>query len=469
MTQPDFAFSLTPIDVPRVETPHRRIVTKIPAPGTVETMERIRRLESASALTQLPVLWDRAQSYQVFDPYGNVWIDLSSTIFVANCGHAHPHMVEALKNCSERLLHAYTYPTEIRARFLERLIGFVPSGLDKASLFSTGSEASERAIKLARLYGMQSDPARRRIIGWDGNYHGKTMGATMAGGYHNQKNWIGYLDPNMHQLPFPYPWVVEKSNLSGGQLLDQHLYDLEANGGRLDEIVAFIVESYQGWGGIFYPPDYIQALRDWTRERDVLLIFDEIQAGFGRTGHLFGYQHYEVEADMVICGKGISGSLPLSAVLARADIIDLDPAYTSTHGGHPMGCAAGLANIEIFESEDLIAEAARKGTLVANVLRDWKKRLPGRIGRICGHGLLWGVFITDEHGELDPVFCDRVIERAMQKGVFSINTGRGTLKLGPPLSIPDDALAEALDVILESIEELTAEDQECGPDRSEYQ
>ena len=452
-------FSLDPINVPKIRTAYRQIVTEIPAPGTKEIMERISRVESSNALDQLPVIWDKAAGCQIYDPWGNCWIDLTSTIFVANCGHGHPHMVSALHEGIEKLLHSYSYPTEIRARYIERLIRSTPKNLDKLSLFSTGTEASERAIKLARYHGMRSETRRSVIVGWDGNYHGKTMGAQMAGGYHGQKEWIGYLDPNMHHLPFPYPWVMEESGLSGRELFAQHLSSLEKNGVELDLIAGFMVESFQGWGAIFYPEDYIKALREWTNQNDVLLIFDEIQSGFGRTGKLFAYEHYEVEADLVVCGKGISGSVPLSAVIGRGDVIDLDPAYTSTHGGHPLACVAGLANLEIFEKEKLVDEAARKEKLVRSHIQEWEELLPSRVGRVLGKGLVWGVFLEYPNSPdmLDTLFCDKVIERCLQKGVFSIRTGRGTIKLGPPLNIPDDALSEALIVIGESLAEIDRE------------
>ncbi len=455
----DAVFSLAPVDVPRVETPHRRIVTPIPAPGTAEIMARIGRVESSSALSQLPVIWDRAEGYNIFDPWGNIWIDFTSTIFVTNCGHAHPHLIEAIRVQSEKLLHSYCYPTEIRVRYLEKLIATTPTNLTKASLFSTGTEASERAIKLMRLYGRTLDPVRKIIVGWDGNFHGKTMGAQMAGGLHDQKAWIGYQDPNMVHLPFPYPWVVEKSNMSGAEIFNHHMDGLAEKGVDTDLIAGFIVETYQGWGGIFYPRDYVAAMREWATKRGALLAFDEMQAGFGRTGRLFGYQHYGIDADLVICGKGVSGSVPLSVVLGRGDLIDLDPAYTSTHGGHPIACAAGLANLEILEAENLVEESRRKGELTRERIHRWKARFPKRIGRILGDGLLWGVFITKEGAadDLDIAFCDSIIGRALQKGVFSIKTGRGTLKLGPPLTIPDEALLEGLDVIEESIAELVAE------------
>ncbi|HBC07707.1 MAG TPA: aspartate aminotransferase family protein, partial [Rhodospirillaceae bacterium] len=450
MSEP-FSFSIDPVKVDKVETTHRRIVTAIPAPGTRGIMERIARHESSNAMDQPPVIWDRANGYQIFDPYGNAWIDFSSTIFVANCGHAHPHMVKTLQEQAEKLCHAYTYPTEIRAQYLEKLIAFTPANLTKASLFSTGAEASERAIKLARLYGLRDDRKRRTIIGFDGNFHGKTLGAQMAGGYHEQKHWIGYHDPAMRHLPFPYPWVLEAEGITGREMFTRDITKLGETT-DLDDVIALILESYQGWGGIFYPTDYVQAVREWTAERDALLIFDEIQAGFGRCGTLFAYEQYGVEADLVTCGKGVSGSMPLSVVLGRGEIIDLDPAYTSSHGGHPLSCAAGLANIEIFETENLVSESARKGEIVRREINRWKQKTPERIGRVLGNGLLWGVFLTKENGEeLDPLFCDHVVERCLRKGVFHIRTGRGTLKLGPPLTIPDDALIEGLQVTGEAI------------------
>lgn len=453
-----YAFNLVPRKVPRVSTKHRCIQTKLPVPESLSVFEEIRKYESSNVVEQLPVVWDRAKGYQVFDRWGNVWIDFTSTIFVANAGHGHPHIVETIKTEADKLLHSYCYPTEIRARYLKKLIEFTPPYLEKASLFSTGTEASERAIKLARLYGQKFQPRRDLIVGGEGNFHGKTMGAQMAGGIEEMKEWIGYRDPNMAQIPFPYPWVLEQTGMGGKDLFYAHLELLKARGHDIHRIAAFIVESCQGWGALFYPPDYIQEMRRFSAANQSLLIFDEIQAGFGRTGKLFAYEHYDVEPDLVICGKAISSSLPLSAVLGRAYLIDLDPAYTSTHGGHPLACAAGLANIEVFEREGLIGEAQRKEAIFRTEFARWKQRFPKRIGRILGKGMLFGLFIMKPGSDdLDIAFTDRVIEKALYKGVFSIRTGRGTLKLGPPLNIPDEALIEGLRVYEEAIAEAEAQ------------
>ncbi|MBN1526106.1 MAG: aspartate aminotransferase family protein [Candidatus Omnitrophica bacterium] len=451
-----FKFNLTPRAVPKVLTKYRCIKTKIPVPQSLKLLKKIKKYESSNVMDQLPVIWDHAEGYQVFDSWGNKWIDFTSSIFVTNAGHGNSRIIKRVKEQLDKpLLHSYSYPTPIRAAFLEKLISMTPSYLKKASLFSSGTEASERAIKLARYYGMQFTPRKAVIVGGEGNFHGKTMGSQMAGGQHDGKKWIGYLDPNMVHMPFPYPWALERSGLRGEALFFKHLKDLEKGGVKLNEIAAFFVESFQGWGAVFYPVDYIKTMRKWSKENKSLLVFDEIQAGFGRTGKFFAYEHYGVEPDMVICGKAISSSLPLSAVLGGAGLIELDPTYTSTHGGHPLVCAAGLGNLEAFEKDDLVAVSKRKEAVITRELARLKKRFPGRIGRILGKGMLFGVFVTKKNSdELDIDFTNRIVERAMEKGVFSICTGRGTIKLGPPLTIPESALVEGLRVYEECFEEM---------------
>lgn len=451
-----FVFNLDPRDVSLIDTKYRKITTKIPVPESLLLLEKIKKYESSNALEQLPVVWDRASGCQVFDSWGNAWIDFTSTIFVTNSGHGNEKIIKRIKGCLDKpLLHSYYYPTQIRADFLEKLITMTPTYIEKAILLSVGTEATERAIKIARIKGASIHGEKNIIIGGEGNYHGKTMGSQMVGGQHEDKNWIGYLDPNMAHIPFPFPWVLDEFDGNGEDLFHHHLEDLGAKGINLNHIAAFFVESFQGWGAIFYPNDYIKAMRKWSNENNTLLVFDEIQAGFGRTGKLFAHEHYDVEPDLVICGKGISGSIPLSAVLGPADLIEMDAGYTSTHGGNPLACAAGLGNLEAIEQMDLVGEAARKETIFIEVLEAWKNKFPSRINRILGRGMIFGIFITQEgSSEPDPVLTNLICERAMEKGVFSICTGRSTLKLGPPITIPDDALVEGLKTYEECFEEL---------------
>ncbi len=451
-----FKFNLTPRKVSHIKTANRIIATKIPVPESLSLIEDIKKHESSNALEQLPVIWDRAKNHQIFDEWGNAWIDFTSSIFVTNSGHANEQVMKRVYECmSKPLMHSYYYPTRIRSEFLEKLIKMTPSYLEKGILLSVGTEATERAIKISRIYGNKISSEKNIIVGGEGNYHGKTLGAQMISGQHNDKNWIGYEDPNIKHMPFPFPWDIKNFNGNGSDLFYKHLKLLEEDGVKLSNIAAFFVESFQGWGGIFYPTDYIQSMREWCNENKSLLVFDEIQAGFGRTGKFFAYEHYKVNADLVICGKGISGSVPLSAVLGSARLIELDSAYTSTHGGNPLACAAGLGNLEAFEDLNLVSESERKGKIMLNILLSWKKKYPTRIGHVLGNGLLRGVFINKENtSELDFDLTNYICERAMEKGVFSICTGRGTLKLGPPLTIPDEALVEGLKVYEECLEEL---------------
>jgi 4-aminobutyrate aminotransferase / (S)-3-amino-2-methylpropionate transaminase / 5-aminovalerate transaminase len=451
-----FEFNLEPRAVAAVSTDFRKIQTKIPVPDSLPLFQKLRSYESSNAVEQLPVVWDRAENAQIFDSWGNSWIDFTSSIFVTNSGHGNQYVIDRIQDLlAKPLLHAYYYPTHIRAEFLEALIAATPVNLEKAILLSAGTEATERAIKISRIHGTGVKTGKNIIVGWDGNYHGKTMGAQLVGGQHSDKDWMGFRDPGFAHLPFPYPWVLKSENCNGKTLFHRHLEYLQDEGVDLSLVAALFVESFQGWGAIFYPEDYIAAAREWTTEHQALLVFDEIQAGFGRTGKLFAYEHYGVHADLVICGKGISGSLPLSAVLGPAFLIELDDAYTSTHGGNPLACAAGLGNLEAFRTLDLVNEAQRKESIMVDILNQWQSKYPTRIGRILGKGLLFGVFITKPTSDdLDEFVTNLVCERAMEKGVFSICTGRGTLKLGPPLTIPDDALVEGLSVYEECFAEL---------------
>jgi 4-aminobutyrate aminotransferase-like enzyme len=456
-----YQFPLIPVSVPPINTRHRTIKTSIPSPTAVKVMRDLEQYESRSMHGQLPVIWDRAEDYQVYDPDGNCWIDFTSTIFVANAGHANPHIISALRETIDsKLLHTYTFAHETRASFLKKLIETTPDQFEKAFLLSAGTEATECALKLMRMHGQKISKQKIDVVSFQGAMHGRTMGAEMLKGDPLQSAWIGHRDPHMHHLPFPYPWVAKGSpneKYDWGDHFAEDMRALEAQGLKFDNIAGFIIESYLGWGAIFYPVAYIQALAAFAREHNCLITFDEIQGGFGRTGKLFVYQHYDVEPDLLCLGKALSGSLPLSAVIGSREIMDLPEfgSMSSTHSANPLCCAAGLANLEAIESGNLIAESERKGAMLHQRLGELKKKYADRISWIFGKGLLAGVLFKDpQTGEPDPSFPSRVCEKAMQKGLLLVHTGRESIKIGPPLTIPDEALAEGLDVLKESIEEL---------------
>jgi 4-aminobutyrate aminotransferase/(S)-3-amino-2-methylpropionate transaminase len=439
-----------------ISTNYRIIKTDVPHPEDYELIEQIKKYERSALETQLPLVWDRAVDSSIYDRFGNKFIDLSSSIFVTNSGHANEESLKEIrKTLNKPLIHAYCYPTDERLRLLEILDQITPVYLNSYRLVSTGTEASEVALRIARTWGLNQSKDKNVIIGGLGNFHGKTMGALMSATTPAAKYWIGNTDPNMLQMPFPYPWVLEKDSVDGDVLFERHINQLLSEGLVASRVAAFVVESYQGWGAIFYPKSYIQAMKNWCEKNNALFIADEIQSGFGRTGKLFCYEHYDVEPDIVLCGKGISGSLPLSAVIGRAEVLNTEMTHSTTHGGHPLSCAAAVGNLSFFIENNLIKRAQCLEAKMDTLTHEWQKKFPHRICRIIGKGLVWGIFINkDNSEELDVEYVDELIIRALKKGVYSIRTGCGTIKIGPPLTISEGALDEAFHVYMEVMEEL---------------
>lgn len=453
-----FSFNKNPQAVPAVSTQFRRIQTSIPTPGTAELFDKLSEYESRSMHGQLPIVWDRAEDFSVWDKAGNRWIDFTSTIFVANAGHANPHITRALQEILRKnLLHSYTYATEIRARYLEKLIKATPRQFEKAFLLSAGTEATECAVKLMHMNGQKKGKKRNIVLSFEGSMHGRTLAAVMMGGSPASRAWVGGEYDNFTRLTIPYYWELEEHGITGADRFAQDLETLKARGiNPVTDVCGLIMESYIGWGAIFFPKDYVQAWAQYAKQNSIVLTFDEIQAGFGRTGKLFAYEHYEVEPDLICCGKGMSSSLPLSGVLGSAELMDLPDvgSMSSTHSANPLVCAAGLANLEFIEEANLVVEAARKGKVLHNALNQLQKRFPDRIKHVIGKGMVAALILVDpKTGAPDAETCNAVAEIAMQKGLILVHTGRESIKMGPPLTIPDEAILEGVSVIGESLEQ----------------
>ena len=457
---PGYKFIQKPQSVPCVQTKYRTIKTKIPVPESMEFFEILDKYESRSMHGQLMIAWDRAEDFQVFDKYGNCWIDFTSTIFLANTGHSNPKVIKALQSqLNQKLIHTYTFVCEVRAKFLRKLAEITPDYLEKAFLLSAGTEATECAIKLMRMQGQRVNHSKIVIISFQGSMHGRTMGAEMLRGDPGSSAWIGYKDPNIYHLPFPYPWTIKDAcqNYNGAEHFQRDIQALKNEGLDFNNICGFIIESYQGWGAIFYPQDYIKELYSFAKKYNVLLTFDDIQGGFGRTGKLFAYQHYDVKPDLVCLGKALSGGLPLSAVMGRREIMDLPEvgSMSSTHSANPLCCAAALANIEEIESRGLVAESARKGKILHFYLTKLKNKYPDYVSYILGKGLLAAIIVINpKTHKPDELLASRICEKAAQKGLLLVHTGRESIKIGPPLTIPDEALVEGIQVLDKCFEEI---------------
>ena len=452
-------YDLESKEIEKIETSHRKIVTSMPPPKVIEVIKELREVESDSMHDQLPLLWDSAKDYQIFDGCGNTYIDLTSTIFVANIGHSHPKVVKAIEeSCKKPLINNYYYPSHERKDFVKRLVEITPKHLEKVILYSTGSETTEASFKIMRQYGHNISADKITILSFKGSFHGKTTGSQQLGGKEGGKAWIKNLDKNIVHLPFPTQWYVEESGLSGKELFTRDISILEKQGVNLKNISGIIMEPYQGWGALFYPQDYIDAMVVWAKENQTLITVDEVQAGFGRTGKLFGFQHYNIEPDLVCMGKAISSSLPLSAIIGRSELINMDASMNSTHGGNPLACAASLASLNVLMEENLVEQSYEKGKFLEELLLKWQYEFPEIISYISCKGLVAAIFFKKKDSDdLDIELVDNLIYKAMLKGVNSVRTLSGTIKIGPPLSIPKEALEEAIDVYKECLKELLEE------------
>jgi 4-aminobutyrate aminotransferase-like enzyme len=438
-----------------IETSFRRIVSPIPHPDSIPLIEELARLEPASMTGFPPVVWERAEGFQVWDAYGNRWIDFTSAVVLANAGHANPRIEAAIRAQLDRhLWHNYCNPSEIRLRTVKALASIAPSNLDKVFLLSTGSEAVECAIKLMRLHGRGIAPGKVHILSFLRSFHGRTMGSQMAGGYLDQQEWMGSKPAGFHHIPYPEcprcPWGRDRYDACGRECLERGLDGLRAQGLADDLFAGVISETFQGPTVAFMPPDYVAALRVWATEHYALLAFDEIQAGFGRTGRWFGFEHYDVEPDMIITGKGMTSCLPMSAVIGRGALLDLAEhgEMSSTHTGNPLCCAAAIANIESIRDDGMLENAATLEPAARRVLETLREKFPGRVGTVNGRGLVWAVYLLDPAtGELDIELGRRVVTRCIEQGLLMLQTGRGTLKIAPPLCITQDAFLEGVGVI----------------------
>lgn len=440
-------YSLVPRKVAPVETKYRKIVTDLPAPGSVPILEKLQAFEPVAMRGQPPIVWDRAEGFQVYDAWGNCWIDWSSGVLITNAGHGRQEIVDAVvATAQHKLLTTYCFPTEIRMKLVEKLATMFGEDDRKVFLLTTGSEAVECAIKLCRTHGYKvGGRTKNVIISFDKAFHGRTLGSQQAGGIPSLKEWIGNLDPGFVQVPFPDGFRTKDVSFDG------FLRALEESGVPGRNVAGVVLETYQGGSASFAPVEYMQQLRNWCTGHQALLVCDEVQAGFGRTGKLAGYQHYGIVPDLSTWGKGISSSLPLSCVIGRADVMDLHPAgsMTSTHTGNPLCCAAALANIELIEREGLVERSARLGAVLLDRLRAMKAKHP-QIGCVDGKGLVAAVAcVKPGSTEPDADLAWAIVQEALYRGImmFSpVGFGGGAVKICPPLNISDDALAESLDV-----------------------
>ena len=451
------SFDLIPRPVPTVDTPFRSIVTPIPVPDSIPLLERLHAVEPRAMQGQPPIFWDRAEGFTVHDRWGNRWIDWSSGVLVTNAGHSPPAVIAAVNaQASKALLTNYCFPSEVRLALTEKLKSLLPRPLEKVFLLTTGSETIECAVKLCRTHGVKvGGKSKAKIVSFHNAFHGRTLGAQLSGGIPALKEWIVNLDPGFAQVPFPDGYRCRDTSF---EFFERSLREQRVLHGQ---VAGVILETYQGGDAAFAPPEYMRQLRSWCEHHQALLVCDEVQAAFGRTGTMWGFEHYGIVPDLVCLGKGISGSLPLSAVAGRADVMDLHPpgSMTSTHTGNPVCCAAALANIETILEQDLAGNARRVGARLHQQLGRIQAKFR-EIAVVLGKGLVAGVVIADpETQEPNAALAFEIVRRSIEKGVlmFSpVGAGGGTVKIAPPLVLTDEALDDSMSGFREAVAEAVA-------------
>ena len=395
----------------------------------IESYQRLKHKYEPSNICEMPVKWHKAKNFNLYDDRGNKWIDMTSGIFVANSGHSNPLINEAIKNqVDDDLTFGYQYNTDIRIEFIEKLLEISPSHFNKVVLLNSGSEATDASYQLIKLWAKKN--SKRYIVTFEGNYHGRVLGSALMGGTSSSTDWSNVKDEDIWFIPFP----------KEGEELDIEKLP------PLDEIAAFFLETYQGWGTWFYPQKYIDKLYQISKDNNILFCFDEVQSGFYRMGTVYGYMTYgDYKPDIIALGKGLTSSLPLSAVLSTKEIIDIDSKanLSSTHAGNAVCCAAGLANLEFLTDESFQKDFQKRVELFEMINKDLE--VEDGVEVVNVRGMVSAIIVKD--GDMG----NYIVERCVKNGVLPVWTKRESVKLGPPLTISESAIIESMSVIRDAI------------------
>jgi len=431
-----------------------------PGPQAAAVIERARRVEGAGPRTgaaEPPLVVDRASGSTLVDPDGNAWLDLAGSFAAATVGHQHPTVVAAIAAQAPRLAHVSSAAlSEARVAFEEALLGITPAGLDRVLLGISGADANDTALKLARTL-----TGRREVLAFSGGYFGRAGGVVGIDGKVRFRAAAGR-DVDAHFLPYPYRyrWPLGdpgSDEAVAAQALALVRHTVEGGASGIGPLAAIVLEPVQGNGGIVpAPAAFLAGLRELCDRHGIVLVFDEIQSGFGRTGRTWASEHAGVVPDLMTAGKGIGGGLPVSAVVGRAWAMGhwAPGSHTSTFLGNALTLAVGRAAIEVLVSERLADRAARLGTAALARLGVALGDEP-HVGEVRGTGLLIGVeIVVDRAGRAADATRAGAIRRAMlERGVVTAIAGHedNVLKVSPPLTIGEDELDVGLDVLADAI------------------
>ncbi len=428
--------------------------TELPGPHARALIERSNAVISPSYTRDHPLVAERGEGVWIIDPDGNEFLDMSAGIAVTSTGHCHPRVVAAICEQAGKLVHMsgtdFYYP--VQGRLADRLVKMQPVRGERCRVYfgNSGAEANEAALKLARYY-----TGRKHFVAFLDAFHGRTMGAlSLTASKARQREGFGPFLPVTHTV-FPDPY---RMGPNATKIALDHLRELFRTICPPSEVAAIFVEPIQGEGGYIVPPeDFLPELRKLADEHGILLVFDEVQSGMGRTGKMFAYEHFGVQPDIVCLAKGIASGLPLSATLASETIMRWKPgAHASTFGGNPVACAAAHATIDLLE-ESLIENAAVVGNKLMGMLHDAVGAHPN-VGEVRGKGLMVGVELVANRSTKERASELRnavVMDCFYRSGMVILGAGQNTVRFCPALTLTEHEAATAVELFATSLHALT--------------
>jgi 4-aminobutyrate aminotransferase len=433
----------------RQDLPH--LVTLLPGAKARAILDRDAKVISPSYTRSYPLVVERGEGAMVVDVDGNRFLDCNAGIAVVAAGHCHPKVVEAIRQQAGKLIHmsGTDFYYENMVQLAEKLAALTPGGVSRRVYFgNSGTEAIEAAIKMARYH-----TGRDKFVAFLGGFHGRTLGSlSLTASKSVQRRGFGPLVPGVAHVPYPYCYrcaygkepdscAVECVKYIEDQLLRTIL--------PAEEVAGIVLEPVQGEGGYVVPPQkFFDALQNLASKHKLLLIADEVQSGMGRTGRMWASEHFGLVPDIMAVAKGIASGLPLSATIARTELMQWGPgSHASTFGGNPVAVAAALQTLELLEQE-LLDNAARIGAHMMGRMRDWPRRFP-QVGEVRGMGLMIGIELvrTQETRERAPELRDRIVQQAFERGVLVLGAGPNSIRLSPPLVITRDQANFAIDTL----------------------
>jgi len=437
----------------RLDLPH--LLTPLPGPRATAVIERDAQVLSPSYTRCYPLVAARGEGAVIEDVDGNRFLDFNAGIAVTSTGHCHPKVVAAIEQQSKRLIHmsGTDFYYENMVQLAEKLASLAPgAGPHRVYFGNSGTEATEAAMKLARYH-----TGREKFIAFTGSFHGRTMGAlSLTASKVTQRRGFGPLVPGVYHAQFPDPYrrmpgvSADDHAVSCVRFIEDELFRTIV---PAEEVAGIVVEPIQGEGGYLIPPKaFHEELRRLADRHGILLIFDEVQCGMGRTGKMWAAEHFGVAPDIFTTAKGIASGLPLSAMIARAEIMNWPPgAHASTFGGNPVAVAAALATIDLLENE-LIANAATMGSHLLDRMRNWPERFR-HVGEVRGLGLMIGfeMVLDQQTKERAHELRERIQTMAFERGLLVLGAGRNSIRLCPPLIITRDQADFAVDTLEECL------------------